>query len=139
MIEFTIANLITEENSFEVQCDSGVWKFEKYSKYPEHKKAIEDGMCGITFFASNSNVTRSVTDDNFELACDEIIDICLLLSFIDSKSVVPVGTTQQSDISFVQLGDDFLRCRSILGIPKLQVPSLADFFFRLVYPNISNV
>lgn len=128
MIEFTIANLITEENSFEVQCDSGFWKFEKHSKYLEHKKAIEDGMCGITFFASNDNVTPNTTDDDFELACDEIIDICLLLSFIDSKSVVPVGTTPQSDILFFQLGDDFLRCRSILGIPKLQVHSLADFF-----------
>ena len=137
MIEFTIANLISEEKSFEIQCDSGTWIFEKHTKYKEHKEAIENGMCGITFFAYNEQINLNSSDENFTLACDEIIDICLLLSFIFSKSVVPIGTTQQSDMQFLQLGDDFIRCRSILGIPELKINSLSDFFsnwIENIYP-----
>jgi hypothetical protein len=128
MFEFTIANLITDEKSFEIHCESGTWKFEKHNKYDQHKKAIEEGMCATTFFAYNDNINIRTSDNNFDLACDEIIDICLLLSFISSKSVVPIGTTPHSDIRFVELGDDFIRCRSILGIPELRVTSLSSFF-----------
>ncbi|HEY5536596.1 MAG TPA: hypothetical protein VIL99_16885 [Ignavibacteria bacterium] len=60
--------------------------------------------------------------------CDEIIDICLVLSFLTARCITPSSTTGNSDIQLIQLGDNFVPSRAIEGFPTI-VPSLLSNFF----------
>ena len=128
MLEFAIANLLLDNVSFEVPSVVGKWEFERAGNYTDLVSAIGKGMCGNTFYASLSAVGPKSSDAVFETACDEIIDICLVLSFLTARCVTPSGTTAQSDIMFIQLGDDFVRARAIDGFPTLKPSSLNQFF-----------
>lgn len=128
MLQFTIADLVVDEESFAVLSSIGKWEFTRTGNYQQIITSLEKGMCGNTFFATISNIDDRSTDLNFKTACDELIDICLILSFVTARCVTPSATTGISDIKFVQLGDDFVRSRAIAGFPTIAPVSLSDFF-----------
>lgn len=128
MLEFAIANLLHTETTFEIPSSLGKWEFVRAAKYSEFLGAISKGMCANTYFASLDRIGPTSSDSDFTLACDEIVDICLLLSFLAARCVAPSGTTGQSQIQFFQLGDNFVVPRAIEGFRGIMVPSLAQFF-----------
>jgi hypothetical protein len=132
MLEFAIANLVVGEQSFEIPSKLGKWEFTRTNNYQQIVTSLEKGMCGNTFFASIDTVNHKSADLDFQTACDEIIDICLTLSFLTARCVTPSGTTGSSEIQFVQLGDDFVPSRAIVGLPELYPSSLSSFFLDWV-------
>lgn len=128
MLEFAITNLITNETSFEVPSKLGKWEFVRAPNYQQIVTSLEKGMCGNTFFASINAIDVKARDVDFQTACDEIIDICLVLSFLCARCVTPSGTTGVSEIQFIQLGDDFVPSRAIVGFPSIIPISLSVFF-----------
>jgi hypothetical protein len=119
MIEFWIADLIVDDQKFDIPSTIGTWSFEKKQNYGDLINKMEDGQCASTFYAYNSSISQTSSDSEFSNATDDLIRICLLLSFITGKCVTPVGTTLQSDIQFIQMGDKFIRSRAIYGFPSL--------------------
>jgi len=90
---------------------------------------MEKGKCQETFFAGNESVALSASNAELKCAIDDVLDICLILSFLTGACVTPTGTTQMSDIQFIALGDRFLPPRAIRGFPDLDIRmSLQDFF-----------
>ncbi len=126
MLQFAIANLDLPDTLFDVPSALGKWKFSRSANYDSLLPSVDRGMCANTYYAANDAVTLQIDDDVFEAACDEIIDICLVLSFLNARCVTPSGTTGQSDMQFIQLGDDFIRARSIVGFEPFQVPFMTD-------------
>jgi hypothetical protein len=102
------------------------------SNYSDTVDAINNGMCGNTFTASIDKISFNSTDEDLESACDEIIDTCLILSFLTARCVTPYKTTGQSDIQFIQLGDNFVPSRAIIGFQEITPPSLNSFFLVLL-------
>lgn len=121
MFELMIADLITEEEKFEIPSILGKWEFVRTSEYDQILESIEKGMCGNTFTVFNKNVNTSISYKNFDDICDEIIDICLILSFITSKCVTVSRSAPFSEILFIQMGDCFLRSRPIDGFKRLEL------------------
>ncbi len=128
MLEFAIANLLCDEVSFEVPSSLGNWEFVRTYNYADLVREIDKGMCGNTYYVSLVGVGPTSSDADFRTACDEIIDICLVLSFLGARCVTPSGTTGQSEIKFIALGDSFVRSRSIVGFPVVKPASFAQFF-----------
>ena len=124
MLEFIVANLVSDEKSFEVPSKDGKWEFVRAHNYQQIVASIKKGMCGNTFFAS----INTIHHEDFHAVCDEIIDIFMVLSFLTASCVTASGTTSSSDIQFIQLGDDFVPCRSIVGFPTIALTSLSNFF-----------
>jgi len=132
MLQFAIANLVVNEQSFEVPSTLGKWDFVRTHNYQQIVTSLQNGMCGNTFLASIDTIDNRSTSLEFQTACDEIIDICLTLSFLTARCVTPSGTTGCSDIQFVQLGDDFVPSRAIVGFPSIAPASLSAFFLDWV-------
>jgi len=132
MLQFAIANLMIDETSFEVPSTLGKWEFGRTYNYQELISSIDKGMCGNTFFASLDTISPQSSDLEFQTACDEIVDICLVLSFLTARCVTPSTTTGNSDIQFIQLGDDFVPSRAIVGFPAIAPASLSRFVFDWV-------
>jgi hypothetical protein len=128
MLEFAIANLVTNEASFGIPSKLGNWQFVRAHNYQQIVTSLGQGMCGNTFFASIDTITPRSSDSDFQTACDEIIDICLILSLLCARCVTPSGTTENSVIQFIQLGDDFVPSRAIIGFPSITPTSLSNFF-----------
>lgn len=130
VIGFLITNLITDEQEFPVNGALGEWKFQASHNYSDLVNPItQQGVCGNTFTASLDEVSNRSSDSDFSQCCDEIIDISLILSFLQARCITPSGTTNFSDIQFVQLGDDFIPQRGIVGFPELKpVSGYADIF-----------
>ena len=119
MIEFWIADLKSAEKIITVPCALGAWEFHQRDDYANVMKGFEDGQCVPSYFAFNSAIGRTTPDDDFEKAIGQLIDICLILSFVTGACVTPKGTTAQSDIQFLDLGDSFIRPRAIRGFDPL--------------------
>ena len=81
MIEFWIADLQSSEKYFSIPCKIGSWEFNRREDYEDLVQALEKGRCAPTFYASNSFLTRSTSDEDFDYSLGELIDICLILSF----------------------------------------------------------
>lgn len=130
MINFLITNLITDESNFTITGALGDWEFSSSPNYRDLISPIFDkGVCGNTFTASLSGVSNRSSDSDFSQCCNEIIDIILVLSFLQARCITPSGTTEFSDIQFIQLGDDFIPARGIVGFPELKpILSFADVF-----------
>lgn len=130
MISFLITNLITDEQEFRVKGALGEWEFQSSHNYSDLINPItQQGACGNTFTASLDKVSNRSSDSDFSQCCDEIIDISLVLSFLQARCITPSGTTGSSDIQFIQLGDDFIPPRGIVGFPELKpVSGYADVF-----------
>ena len=129
MLSFMVANLITDEDCFDVPSQYGGWHFSKAPRYNENINHL-DKKCANTFIAEHSDKIFPFLDDNeFPTLCDEMIDTCLILSFLTAKCVSVSGCHSSSDVHFVSLGDKFIRPRAIAGFPKLdRITSLNDIF-----------
>jgi len=119
MLGFNIADLVTQEETFDIPSSFGKWEFRKSGNYDRLIEAMEKGMCGNTFTAFHSEASERTTDEQSHSLCDEIIDICLILSFITAKCVTVSGSAVFSCPMFIQLGDHFLRSRAIRGFNDL--------------------
>lgn len=128
MLQFAVANLQAFDQTFEIPCSVGKWEFDRAHNYDELIPKLERGMCGNTYYASNMAITLNSTDAEFGAAVDEIIDACMMLSFLNARCVTPTGTTAQSTPQFLQLSDDFIPARSILGFDEINPPSLTALF-----------
>lgn len=121
MIELWIADLLTDDLTFEVPTRAGTWVFGRHQNYNDMISKMESGQCATTFYAYNEFITPKSSDSDFSDAIDDLIRICLVLSFLTSKCVTPVRSTPQSEISFIQLGDKFIRARAIDGLPSIKL------------------
>lgn len=121
MIELWIADLLTDDLTFEVPTRAGSWVFGRHENYDDILSKMESGQCATTFYAYNEFITPKSSDSDFSDAIDDLIRICLVLSFLTSKCVTPVCSTPQSEISFFQLGEKFIRARSIVGLPRIKL------------------
>jgi len=128
MLEFAIANLVVPDSAFKVQSTLGVWEFEQAANYSDLLDRLDKGQCANTFYASHAAITPKSSDSDFVTACQELIDICLVFSFLNARCVTPSNTTGQSDIQFIELGDDFIRARAIDGFNPLSSNSITDIF-----------
>lgn len=138
MIEFWIADLQSSERCFSVPCKIGSWEFNQRDDYADLVQAMEKGQCAPTFYASNSVLTRSISDEDFHYSLGELIDICLILSFFTGACVTPRGTTGQSEVQFIQLGDSFLPPRAIRGFDALNIGQSFQDFFSASLANITS-
>lgn len=82
MLQFAVAHLLHHETVFQIPSSLGKWEFGHAAKDPELLSAIGKSMCANTYFASLDQIDLTSSDSDFKAACDEIIDICLLLSFL---------------------------------------------------------
>lgn len=129
MLGFQIAELYTEENEFVVPSEYGHWDFKQVSTYEEILKTKKPGHCATTFVAHNDSLNQKISDQQFENSVTEILDTCLILSFLTGKCVTPDSTTADSDIKFITLGDRFLLSRAIEGpIPVKVITSFSAIF-----------
>jgi hypothetical protein len=117
---FVIADLQLPKNGFSVPAKFGTWKFEKTSWYDNIVPELAKGQCGNTFNAFNEAVTSSMSDADFVAVCEDLRNLCLLLSFMNATCVTPTGSTQYSVPQFIALGDSFVPARAIRGFPELQ-------------------
>jgi hypothetical protein len=136
MLELMIADLIADDLKFNIPSSLGIWVFKRRQDYDEQLDKIEKGQCATTFYAYNDSIDHTSSDDDLKLAIYELIDICLLLSFISAKCVTPVSSISQSDIVFIQLGDKFIRPRPIVGLPKLQLKTNLNAIFSIGTTNL---
>lgn len=128
MLQLAITNLQTEELSFEVPSTVGKWIFDRVHNYEELAPKIEQGMCANTYLVSNLDVNHATSTATFETLCDEIIDICLVLSFLNARCITPSSTTGNSSVQFMVLGDQFIVPRAIIGFNELNTLSLSGLF-----------
>jgi hypothetical protein len=128
MLEFAIANLLHADPAFEIPSSLGKWQFRRFPKYKDVLSAIDKGMCANTYFASLPSISPTSSDAQFLTACDEIVDICLVLSFLTARCVTPSSSTSNSDIGFMSLGDSFVVARSIAGFPSFSPCSFVTIF-----------
>ena len=128
MLQFLITNLQTPELEFRIPCSVGDWEFSRVHNYDNLIAQIGKGMCCNTYYATNKGVSRDSVCRDFESAVDEIIDACMMLSFLNARCVTPSTTTAQSSIQFLQLGDDFIQARAIAGFDQINPPSLTALF-----------
>jgi len=131
MIEFWITELKSEEEQFSVPSSVGTWDFNRRDDYASLLSKVEEGQCAPTYYAFNGAITHATSDHDFMVATGELIDICLILSFLTAACVTPKGNTPQSDATFLALGDSFIRPRAISGfMPLATNHSMAGYFSR---------
>lgn len=129
MIEFWIADLKSDETEISIPACIGSWEFRRRDDYAAVLSKIEKGQCAATYYAYNESITHKTPDQDFVAITGELIDICLILSFVTATCVTPEGTTPQSDALFLELGDSFVRSRAIAGFPPLPMnTTYSDFF-----------
>lgn len=119
MIEFWIADLKSDEKVFKVPCSCGVWEFHQRDDYDNVILKKEEGQCAATYYAFNETLGLNSPDTEFSQALGELIDACLILSFLNGQCVTPERCTPQSELQFFQLGDSFIRSRAISGFDPL--------------------
>ena len=128
MLEFWIANLETNEARFDVPSSLGDWTFGRADFYDGQLPKLRQGQVAETYYASQPAISLTSRDADFQSACDEVIDICLVLTFLKARCITPTKPTAGS-INFIgSLGDDFIRARAIAGFDELTPTSLRDFF-----------
>jgi hypothetical protein len=125
---FRIANLISEEESFVVPSLRGTWEFYRRSNYRQMVKSIEEGAYAVTYTARNDGIGEVPTDDELSILFGEIVDICLLLSFITAKCVTPVDTV--GPLTLLSMPDSFPRPRGIVGFNALDFQSTFTDIFK---------
>lgn len=136
MLGFNIADLVTEQDEFDIPSSFGKWEFRKNGNYVQITKAMEKGMCGNTFTAFHSEATERLNDDQFHSLCGEIIDANLILSFITAKCVTVSGSAAFSCPMFIQLGDHFLQSRAIRGFKEIESQYSYNQIFSSGIPTI---
>ena len=95
-------------------------------------------MCSHTYVATNMNVDFRTRDLDLATVCDEITDICLILSFLNARCVAPTGTTAWSQPQILALGDQYIKPRAILGFEQLKTHSLTALFSNWLPENYAH-
>lgn len=137
MFGFMITDLLIDEESFEVPSSLGKWKFQRTDNYDQISNKINDRMCGNTFMAFHSGLKENPSNSDFDAVCNEIVDICSILSWMTAKCVTVSGSTPYSVPSFIQLGDIFLRSRAIVGFNRIETKNGISVFFDNWLRNIT--
>lgn len=136
MLELWIADLRSNETTFSVPGSVGSWDFQQRDNYAEVLQQMQEGQCAATYYATNESIDNSVSDANFVLATDELIDTCLILSFISGACVTPRGSTMASTLQLPQFGDVFIRTRAISGFDSLSIAETYGQYFSKGMPTI---
>ncbi|MCZ8014483.1 MAG: hypothetical protein O9274_02180 [Limnobacter sp.] len=136
MLELWITDLKSKEKAFDVPGSVGSWEFQQREDYLEILQKIQEGQCAPTYYAANAAVDHSISDADFIAATDELIDSCLILSFLSGACVTPRGSTQASTLQFAQLGDAFIRPRAIAGVDPLLISGSYGQYFSKGMPAI---
>jgi hypothetical protein len=128
---FVIADLQLPEISFAVPARFGTWEFERTAWFDDVAPALAKGQCGNTFNAFNEAVTLSISDADFDAVCEDLRNICLLLSFMNATCVTPTGSSQYSMPQMLTLGDSFVPSRAVRGFPELKpANSMSSFLTK---------
>lgn len=128
VFQLNISNLQVTDVSFDVPSALGAWRFQRTTNYDAVLQHMESGMCAHTYIATNMNVNFQTRDADFVKACDEIIDICLVLSFSNARCVAPTGSTAWSQPQLLAGGGNFITPRAIFGFDQLATHSLTTLF-----------
>jgi hypothetical protein len=129
MLELWIADLKSDELKFSVPSTIGTWEFHRRDDYETLVSRIQEGQCASTYYAYNESITIPTSNQDFVKAIDDLIDACLILSFVTATCVTPKGSTPQSEVQFMQLGDSFIRPRAIAGFDPLPIGKSFDNYF----------
>jgi hypothetical protein len=114
-IGFNIINLIvpTDPPNLIITGSNGNWEFRRHSRYAETKLTLNSKVhSGITYFADHDDL--GISSDTVIL--DELMNLCLTLSYLTSNTVTINQTTVYSRISFLSLNDGYPREKGITGI-----------------------
>ncbi|HSK48423.1 MAG TPA: hypothetical protein VLA05_10545 [Coriobacteriia bacterium] len=130
MLELNVTNLVLNELRFDVPSRYGNWHFERLPAYPQQVDSLGAGQCANTYFAQNSGLSSASDTLDIEGGIYELLDICLVLSFVTAKCVTPSGSTPRSDLAFLSLPQHFLPPRSIVGFRALDCPNGIETLFR---------
>lgn len=140
MIGFRLINLLPPgaPSNFTLSTQAGHWLVSKSSTFATDLPKINQGMCAETYdlvFPLPSDNTRSVVKS---AAFDELLPICLAMSFVTGMAVTFQRSMPNSAISFVQVGPHFPRPRGMNGA-MLCVSTIDEFVnfverFTVQYP-----
>jgi len=119
MLEFWISDLQHDEESFMVPGVSGTWTFSRRSDYQDLIGKMERGQVAGTFYVSNPDFSIRTDDQLSADLSDDLVDICLVLSFLNARCVTVMGTTAASRGMVIQLNEKYFRPRSIGGFDRL--------------------
>jgi hypothetical protein len=93
---------------------------------PDYDKILpnlEKGMVGNTYRAFDSAITNATSQDDLVTACEDLRDLCLIISFLNGCCVTPSGSAPGSVVQFFGLGDGFVPPRAIRGFPSFTFAS----------------
>jgi hypothetical protein len=136
MFDLAVANLVVPELEFEVPSCFGTWNFERTGPYKKNSEAVEDGMCANTYSAAIAFNMSKRTDEEFEQICQEFISLSLILSWLTAKCVTSRQSMPGSDVSFLSMGDDFLRPRGIVGFKPVPRTAALTQLFTVGLPHL---
>lgn len=116
---------------FSILTPSGSWKFNQYASYASNKERIlNNGACCITYdIATTININGSWAEC-IDRARDELLPICLGISYLTGMAVRPVQDLPNSEVMFLHVGDHYPRQRA-MGPGMNLVESLSDFIAAL--------
>jgi hypothetical protein len=112
---FNIVNLISpdEPNVLTVTGSNGNWDIRQHPNYANNRQAINSRVHGaVTYIADHGDLGLRKDEE----ILDELMHLCLSLSYLTSNSVTMNQSAIYSRISFIQVGDGFPRDRGITGI-----------------------
>ncbi len=112
---FNIVNLILpdEPNVLTVTGNNGNWDIRQHSNYTINREAINSRVhAAVTYIAEHDDLGLGKDEE----ILDELMHLCLSLSYLTSNSVTMNQSANYSRISFIQAGDGFPRERGITGI-----------------------
>lgn len=115
-IGFNLCNLIIPDDPVKICINtaSGVWTFDQIQQFDNNKAAIiSNGMCANTYSAGIEVSVNTSISSAVDAAFEELLPICLGLSYLSGLAVAPTQALPHSFVSFVQVGDHFPRQRSM--------------------------
>ncbi|WP_427147124.1 hypothetical protein [Rhizobium leguminosarum] len=128
MLEFWVSDLQHGEEYFTVPGVSGTWTFTRRSNYHDLVGQTERGQVVATFYVSNPDFSLETDDQQSIDLSDDLVDICLVLSFLKAHCVTVTGTTLGSRGMLMQLDERHLAARSIVGFDRLWNPDFSGLF-----------
>ena len=111
-----LCNLLVpdEPDSFEVSTPSGTWNFQRYMHYSKSMEAIlSNGACAITYDISTEVTISGSRTQAIDRRHDELLPICLGVSYLTAMAVRPVQDLPASQIMIISAGDHFPRDRAM--------------------------
>lgn len=114
---FYLCNLLIpgDPSALNIRTDSGSWTIDQEHNFQQVKQEIEaNGKVGITYAAwIDVPIGANGRSASLDTAFEELLPLCLGASYLTGLAVTPPGSTPQSFISFMQVGDHFPRARAM--------------------------